>query len=440
MKLHEKHQHLLIFKIFGYTIQFDQCRIYAKDSIEKPNQKSWSILNNPFLTEYAYLFPINNVKPGEKMKYLIKDKSMRLIKYQRKKSKPKSKLKVADVSENTTENTVLSDENTINQISSSEQNVKNTQNLISEKKEKKSLNFEEKSIQSQVKSNVFVDSSNLESSKKVQNSNLTKNMIDETNQTSIKENLLNNSQVDIKKDQSSEFFKSNEHKIQLSEKVVKTCEIDKTIGITQCPICFTDEMSEKSRILVCDHYFCTVCLLEWIQIENRCPICKTKFNEIEMDKKNDFSETIQVQNREQVYKPIETSEDRIIHNADEFCYACNKNGDKYYLLICDLCLTKCCHTFCLNPKLDYIPQDEWFCDYCVFEKGITHKNPIAKILQKKSKEVLLHPKKKEKVSYEKISLSEFFDHDERKQLSAQSQNKSKRNVKSTQNELRKFFY
>ena len=50
--------------------------------------------------------------------------------------------------------------------------------------------------------------------------------------------------------------------------------------------------------------------------------------------------------------------------VDECCYECANNDNQSVLLICDSCGFYCCHTYCCNPPLDIIPEEDWFCKYC----------------------------------------------------------------------------
>ena len=66
--------------------------------------------------------------------------------------------------------------------------------------------------------------------------------------------------------------------------------------------------------------------------------------------------------------------DIIIQNADPFCYVCDQSGNENFMLICDKCDTKCAHINCLDPPMHFIPEDEWFCDFCVNKYSLSHKN------------------------------------------------------------------
>lgn len=40
-----------------------------------------------------------------------------------------------------------------------------------------------------------------------------------------------------------------------------------------CAICKETIESTKGGQLECDHYFCTVCISEWLKVTNKCPLC-----------------------------------------------------------------------------------------------------------------------------------------------------------------------
>ena len=42
-------------------------------------------------------------------------------------------------------------------------------------------------------------------------------------------------------------------------------------------------------------------------------------------------------------------------------------------MVCDKCETKVCHNFCLDPPLDFIPTNEFYCDGCVKEHNLKNK-------------------------------------------------------------------
>lgn len=66
--------------------------------------------------------------------------------------------------------------------------------------------------------------------------------------------------------------------------------------------------------------------------------------------------------------------------AEDYCYSCNQTSSTELMLVCDHCSIKCCHIFCLQPALDEIPHEQWYCDYCVADHNIRFTLPIAGIL------------------------------------------------------------
>lgn len=47
-----------------------------------------------------------------------------------------------------------------------------------------------------------------------------------------------------------------------------------------------------------------------------------------------------------------------------FCILCRKSDNEERLLLCDAC-DRGCHTYCCKPKLETIPDGDWFCQECV---------------------------------------------------------------------------
>jgi hypothetical protein len=56
-----------------------------------------------------------------------------------------------------------------------------------------------------------------------------------------------------------------------------------------------------------------------------------------------------------------------VRNTDDTCYVCKAVGDTEKLLVCDKCNFRCCHTTCLDPPLDFIPAENWYCKFCIAE-------------------------------------------------------------------------
>lgn len=48
---------------------------------------------------------------------------------------------------------------------------------------------------------------------------------------------------------------------------------------------------------------------------------------------------------------------------ESFCVKCKKGGDEDRTLVCEEC-ESCCHMFCMRPKLDKLPKEDWYCSKC----------------------------------------------------------------------------
>lgn len=150
-----------------------------------------------------------------------------------------------------------------------------------------------------------------------------------------------------------------------------------------CPICYSESMNDRVTIDCCGHQFCTPCIEEWTKQTNLCPLCRVKFNSITVFKDDILMGKRKVADKQFVYEEQETSEDRIIQNADDECYVCQRGDRENDLLICDSCLSKVCHIFCTSPPMRHIPEGDWFCDYCVRDKELVPVNPTARIFERR---------------------------------------------------------
>jgi len=72
-------------------------------------------------------------------------------------------------------------------------------------------------------------------------------------------------------------------------------------------------------------------------------------------------------------------------NANDTCYVCKSSSNEDKLLICESCFTEVCHIYCLNPKLDEVPEQNWYCDFCVNNENmrLRPKLPTAGIFDRK---------------------------------------------------------
>lgn len=96
-------------------------------------------------------------------------------------------------------------------------------------------------------------------------------------------------------------------------------------------------------------------------------MCKIDINKIIKIEKNKKTEEINIESKK---IKIDEEVDEELENADSYCYKCRSEDNSNVLLVCDNCVRKCCHTFCLDPPLEFIPLDNWYCDYCVIQEGV----------------------------------------------------------------------
>ncbi|KAM5247365.1 PHD and RING finger domain-containing protein 1 isoform 2-T2 [Ctenodactylus gundi] len=125
-----------------------------------------------------------------------------------------------------------------------------------------------------------------------------------------------------------------------------------------CPIClnvFRDQAVGTPE--TCAHYFCLDCIVEWSRNANSCPVDRTIFKCI----------CIRAQFGGKILKKIPVENTRPCEEVEEedptFCEVCGRSDREDRLLLCDGCDAGY-HMECLDPPLQEVPVDEWFCPEC----------------------------------------------------------------------------
>lgn len=132
-----------------------------------------------------------------------------------------------------------------------------------------------------------------------------------------------------------------------------------------CPSCAICLSSLANRIAAqisgCSHEFHNTCILKWAERTNTCPIDRSKFNKITVrNKQGDIVKITDVDD-----KNAATADDDEPAFPDEAvnCMICNRSDNEDVLLLCDGC-NRGFHTYCLNPRLERVPEGNWICEHC----------------------------------------------------------------------------
>lgn len=124
-----------------------------------------------------------------------------------------------------------------------------------------------------------------------------------------------------------------------------------------CPIClnlFKGQLVGTPEN--CAHFFCIDCIVEWSKNANSCPVDRIVFNHICV--RSHYGGT--------VVKKIPVENKCVLTDGDDDttnCEVCGSGDREDRLLLCDGCDAGY-HMECLNPPLNSVPVEEWFCPEC----------------------------------------------------------------------------
>ncbi|XP_045137261.1 NK-tumor recognition protein-like [Portunus trituberculatus] len=110
----------------------------------------------------------------------------------------------------------------------------------------------------------------------------------------------------------------------------------------------------------CEHTFCLICILEWAKTNPSCPQDRKAFTKVLVRL------TLQTEKVDREI-PIKKQESELVLISETdnptYCEVCNECDREERLLLCDGCDLGY-HLECLDPPLDQVPVEEWFCPSC----------------------------------------------------------------------------
>ncbi|EER25202.1 PHD-finger family protein [Coccidioides posadasii C735 delta SOWgp] len=137
---------------------------------------------------------------------------------------------------------------------------------------------------------------------------------------------------------------------------------DVTALLSQTP---DRESQYIAHLIPCGHNLHNECLKPWVERANSCPICRQKFNVVELAEHLGGSviSSYAVEDRVQVAEidPTLIIDDLVDDSDSQPCPICGDDDNEDLLLLCDGCDTAS-HTYCVG--LDSVPSGPWFCCHC----------------------------------------------------------------------------
>ncbi|XP_047735735.1 uncharacterized protein LOC108674966 [Hyalella azteca] len=146
-----------------------------------------------------------------------------------------------------------------------------------------------------------------------------------------------------------------------------------------CCICLNKlSRHEVASPELCDHLYCIICLQSWAQgrAEATCPIDRQPFTVIKVRKIDDSTviRTIPVFLKEIPLPGDENLEAAALIEIDDefntYCEVCRECDREEAMLLCDSCDSGY-HMDCLEPALEVVPIEEWFCPSCSLIVDVT---------------------------------------------------------------------
>lgn len=146
------------------------------------------------------------------------------------------------------------------------------------------------------------------------------------------------------------------------EPVARTCDRISESDSQKCPICLAPLVGQEVGTPdACDHYFCVKCLEEWSSNSNTCPLDREQFNVILVRQYPSglIIRKIFLRPRWHRVEYEQLSQPDLL-----FCVLCFNSDVEATTLFCFGC-GLFYHLQCLRHIMHNIPDNEWFCPFCI---------------------------------------------------------------------------
>ena len=142
-------------------------------------------------------------------------------------------------------------------------------------------------------------------------------------------------------------------------------------NLPKCPICL-NYLKDPVKPIGCNHIFCEICLLMWLQKKNQCPICRNYIPETTQIYLP-YSDEAKNKKLELLNYEIEQVKLDNFGKVSKICIVCGKEEPIDELIMCDLCKYFQSHFNCDPPS--GLVYGKYYCTFCrrTFIKHLKHK-------------------------------------------------------------------
>lgn len=138
---------------------------------------------------------------------------------------------------------------------------------------------------------------------------------------------------------------------------------------------------ELGELDCCEHSYCHGCISKWLdEVTSTCPLCKRGVGELSRRGTAAIVESRMIARLVQKAPELTAAELEAIARGEmpdtHDCVVCETGTNEDQILLCDAC-DRGFHTYCLQPRIESIPDGDWYCPDCAPTCLLPEAQPMA---------------------------------------------------------------